>query len=53
MLQKFHCENVLKELNDFGQYQKFLLFGFIMPLAILAAFQSSYMFVSEFNNFFL
>ncbi|XP_027197691.2 solute carrier family 22 member 2-like isoform X1 [Dermatophagoides pteronyssinus] len=44
MLQKFHCENVLKELNDFGQYQKFLLFGFIMPLAILAAFQSSYIY---------
>nr|XP_046912359.1 organic cation transporter 1-like [Dermatophagoides farinae] len=44
MLQKFHCEHVLKELNDFGQYQKLLLFGFIMPLAILTAFQSSYIY---------
>ncbi|KAF7494092.1 Solute carrier family 22 member 1 [Sarcoptes scabiei] len=44
MFQKFHCEHVLYELNDFDCYQKTLIFGFILPMVILIAFQSNFVY---------
>ncbi|KAJ6224280.1 hypothetical protein RDWZM_002825 [Blomia tropicalis] len=41
MLQTFHCEHVLEELGDLGRYQKTLITGVLVPLAIVAAIQSS------------
>src|SRR5699024_917000 len=41
MLQKFHCEHVLEELGGCHRYQKVLVTCVLLPLAMLAAFQSS------------
>lgn len=52
MLQTFHCEHVLEELGDLGRYQKTLITGVLVPLAIVAAIQSStlYDFISLINE---